>query len=339
MEEHAGTGADRVVLARRRRRIVVVLAAVVVLVVVAVGVVGLGAFHLSGNLTRVDGVFAGLSGRPAVPSSAAGATNILVVGTDADAGATDLARETGRSDTLMLVHVGADRQAASVVSIPRDTVVDVPGHGQQPISAAFALGGPALGVETVERLTGVRVDHLAVIDWSRFGALVDAMGGITLDIPDTVRDPASGVTWTAGRHVLNGREAVAYVRQSEGLPGGDLTRIARQHDVLRAVMADALEQEMRKNPVLLYRFLDTLTERLTVDSDWSDREMASLAWSMRDFRSANIDYLTMPVTPAGDGSAADAVRPDGEASRVLWQAVADDRMGEWRAQHLAVPAP
>lgn len=338
MEERADSRAEQAALGRRRR-FVVVVAALVVLVVVPVGVAGYAALHLSGNLTRVGEVFAGLSDRPAVPPSATGATNILVVGTDADAGAIDLAREAGRSDTLMLVHVGADRQAASVVSIPRDTVVDVPGHGQQPISAAFSLGGPALGVETVEQLTGVRVDHFAVIDWSRFGALVDAVGGITIDIPDTVRDPASGVTWTAGRHVLDGREAVAYVRQSEGLPAGDLSRITRQHDVLRAVMADALEQEMRKNPVLLYRFLDTLTERLTVDSGWSDREMAALALSMRDFRSANIDYLTMPVVTGGDGSTADAVRPDGEASRALWQAVAEDRMAQWRAQQPAVPAP
>lgn len=327
--------------ARRPRRYVVgVLVALVVLVVVPAGFALYAALHLSSNLTRLDGVFDGLSDRPAVPASAAGATNILVVGTDrgtdlaaTDAAVTDLARQAGRSDTLMLVHIGADRRAASVISIPRDTVVDLPGHGPDRISAAFAIGGPSLGVETVEHLTGVHIDHVAVIDWSRFGALVDAIGGISIDVPDTTVDPASGMTWAAGRQVLDGREAVAYVRQSEGLARGDLDRITRQHDVLRAVMADALAQEMRKNPVLLYGFLDTLTERLAVDSGWSESQMGSLAFSMRDFRSANIGYLTMPVVATRDGSGAETFRPDAEASPALWQAVAEDRLAQWAADH------
>lgn len=336
-----GPGPGVPVRAHRRARLVVLTVVGLLLALPVVVLVAAGS-HLSGNLVRVEGVFDGLGGRPAVPIGAEGATNVLVVVTDRGTGpggnetASELTGDVGRSDTLMVLHLDADRRVASVVSIPRDTLVDVPGHGRRAISAAFELGGPRLGVQTVEALTGVRVDHLAVVDWSRFGALVDAVGGIHVDVAAANRDPASGLAWEAGRNVLDGAGAVAFVRQTAGLPGGDLDRIARQHAVLAAVMADALHQEMRKDPLLLYRFLDTLTEHLAIDADWSLPDMGSLAFSMRNFRSAQISYLTMPVVPVGatgaDGGGAQ-FQPDGEASRTLWDAVAHDRVAEWTAEH------
>ena len=333
-------GADRTPEAppsrSHRRRWVLVLAAVLVLVV-PLGLATAVGYHLSANLTRVDGVFEGRTDRPTTSPRADGATNILVVATDAGAvaptGAGTPLAEAADSDTLMLLHLDAARRAATVVSIPRDTVVEVPGHGEDRLGAAFALGGPRLAVETVEHLTGVRVDHLAIIDWSRFGALVDAAGGITVDVPKTVVDPASGITWTQGRHRLDGPQAVQYVRQAEGLPEGELGRIARQHLILRATMEEALQQEMRKQPWLLYRFLDTVTRNLAVDDTWSVLDMGALVVSLRDFRSAHIAFLTMPVdaVPGEDGEV--GVRPAVPQDRALWRALAEDRMDEWLAGH------
>jgi LCP family protein required for cell wall assembly len=337
MVEPAGEESGPVAPAGRpRRRRYLVLTALLLLVAVPAAVGVYAVVHLETNLSRLEGVFEGLPNRP--PAGAPGATNILVLGTDrgpdlaATSGAGDLGREAARSDTVMLVHLDADRHAASVVSIPRDTRVEVPGHGTDRIGAAFTLGGTRLGVETVEHLTGVRVDHVAVVDWSRFGALVDAVGGINVGLATTVRDPDSGLTWPAGQVVLDGPAAVRFVRQTAGLPGGELDRIARQHAVLRALAADALHQEMRKEPLLLYRVLDTMSEDLAVDTGWSAREMATLGFSMRDLRSAQISYVTMPVV-AQRPAAGSALVPEKEASRQLWDALSRDRVGAWEAQH------
>ena len=119
----------------------------------------------------------------------------------------------------------------------------------------------------------MRIDHLAVIDWSGFEALIDAVGGIDVTVPETVTDSARDVTWTAGVHLLDGKQALAYVGQRYGLPHGDLDRVARQQVVLRTLMQDALHQEMRKDPRMLYDFLDTVTKHLSIDSDWSTKDL------------------------------------------------------------------
>ncbi len=234
----------------------------------------------------------------------------------------------------MLIHIDSQRRTAAVISIPANTWVEVPAHGMNPVGSAYSKGGARLAVESVERLTQVRVDHVAVIDWARFGALVDAVGGITVTVPATARDPASGATWKRGSHVLDGTEAVEYITQRDGLSQGELDRVARQHAVLREVMENALHQEMRKEPWMLYGFLDTVSLHLGVDEGWSTPEMIGLVFSMRDFRSARISYLTMPVAGGdrlGAGSE-DRVLPQ-EGSPALWRAVGEDRLGTWVEQN------
>jgi LCP family protein required for cell wall assembly len=302
--------------------------------------------HLDGNLNRIPGVFDDLSDRPAPSSAAAGALDILIVATDleSEAGDASAAKEDGREadrvDDLMLFHIDSQRRTAAVISIPADTLVETSSHGMNTVGSAYSRGGARLAVESVERLTQVRVDHLAVIDWARFGALVDAVGGITVTVPATVRDPASGATWKRGRHLLDGTEAVSYIRQRDGLPRGDLDRVARQHAVLREVMEDTLHQEMRKQPWMLYGFLDTVSLHLGVDEGWSTAEMIGLVLSMRNFRSAMISYVTMPVAE-GDRSATGSgarVLPH-EDSRALWHAVGEDRLGAWVAQNPQIVTP
>jgi LCP family protein required for cell wall assembly len=305
--------------------------------------------HLAANVRRVDHVFTGLHDRPARPAGPAGhAVNILVLGTDRrsdvpttgrDARAPEWLPGAQRSDTIMVVHIDGDRRGASVVSIPRDSWVQVPGYGSAKINAAFSFAGPSLAVATVEELTGLRIDHLAVIDWAGFEDLTDAIGGVTVTVPQTVTDSARGITWTEGKHRLDGRQALAYVGERYGLPGGDLDRARRQQSFLRTLMESSLHQEMLTDPRMLYDFLDTVTKHLTVDSGWSTRDMARLAMSLHHLRSADIRYLTAPVAGLGWAGDQSIVRLDRRANVRLWSAVRDDRTEEWLARHPGVETP
>ncbi|TYL50141.1 LytR family transcriptional regulator [Nocardioides sp. BGMRC 2183] len=295
--------------------------------------------RLSDNITQIPSVFEGLDHRPArAPGPAGDAVNILIMGTDrrsevpttgTDAVASPWVPGAQRSDTLMILHLDADREAATVVSIPRDTWVEIPGHGMNKINAAYSFGGATATVETVELLTNVRIDHLAIIDWSGFEALIDAVGGIDVVVPETVSDSARGITWRAGSHHLSGAEALDYVGQRYGLPNGDLDRVARQQVVLRTLMEHALHQEMLVNPRMLYDFLDTVTSHLAVDEEWSTRDMLRLGLSMHRFRSANLTYLTMPISGFGTEGAQSVVYADTPASRDLWSALAADTVADW----------
>jgi len=299
--------------------------------------------RLSENITRIPGVFDGLDQRPSRPSGrAGGALNVLVVGTDrrsdvpttgSDARAASWVPGAQRSDALMILHIAADRRSAAIISIPRDTWVNVPGYGMHKINAAFSYAGPSLTIATVEQLTDVRIDHLAVIDWSGFEALIDAAGGITVTVPATVTDSVRDITWPAGEHRLDGEQALAYVSQRHGLPLGDLDRIQRQQVVLRTLMQDTLHQEMRKDPRMLYDFLDTISQHLSLDSGWSTKELVALVVSMRSFETANLRYLTMPVAGFGTEGAESVVYGARRQARGLWGAVIADEVEAWAARH------
>ncbi|GAA4710693.1 LCP family protein [Nocardioides conyzicola] len=326
-----------------RKALVGLLVCLMLLALVPVAMLAYLEHHLSSNVTRIPGVFEGLADRPSRPAGPAGdAVNILVVGTDrrsdvpttgSGARAPSWVLGAQRSDALMILHISADRRSAAVVSIPRDTWVNVPGYGMAKINAAFSFAGPSLAIATVELLTNVRIDHLAVVDWSGFEALVDSVGGITVTVPDTVTDPVHDVTWTAGEHHLDGAQALDYVAQRHGLPLGDLSRIERQQVVLRTLMQDALHQEMRKDPRMLYRFLDTVSQHLSVDSDWSTQDMVALVISMRSFTTADLTYLTMPVAGFGTEGGQSVVYAARRPARALWGALIGDEVPAWAAAH------
>jgi LCP family protein required for cell wall assembly len=314
----------------------------------ALALVGAGSLwylqhRLSSHIDRIDGVFDGLHDRPPRPEGeAAGAVNILLLGTDrraevgttgSEARAPSWVPGAQRSDTMMVLHIDADRRGATMISIPRDSWVAVPGYGMNKVNAAFSFAGPSLAVETVERLTGVRIDHLAVIDWAGFRALTDAVGGVEVTVPRTVHDSARGITWTAGEHLLDGEQALDYVGQRYGLPRGDLDRVARQQAFLRNLMQTSLHQEMRKDPRQLFGLLDTLTRYLSVDAGWSTSSMGRLALSLRNLRTVDIQYLTAPVERLGREGDQSVVYLDRGLNRSLWSAVREDRVARWTAYH------
>lgn len=326
------------------RALVCVLAFVLVLGGVALAATRHAYVTAMGNLGRIDGVFVGLEDRPLRPSSgpAAKAVNILVLGTDrrsaaptTGSGATAPVWLPGaqRTDTVMVLHVDGDRDGVSVVSIPRDSWVQVPGYGRAKVNAAYSYAGPSLAIETVERLTGLRMDHLTVIDWEGLRQLTDEVGGVPVEIPETVRDTAHDIDWTSGVHQLDGDAALSYVRQRYGLPNGDLDRVRRQHELLRLLAASTLTSAVMTNPQRILDLLNGVTRHVSVDADWARDDIATLVLSLRDLELADVNYLTAPIAGFDTVAGQSIVRLDMQAGRGLWSAVRADELERWLADH------
>lgn len=295
--------------------------------------------RLDHQVTRMDGVFDGLSNRPARVTSgvAAKATNILLIGTDARTSEPTTGTVAGaswtvggqRSDTLMLLHLSADRKSAAVISFPRDSWVDVPGYGMAKINAGFSYGGPSLAVATVEQLTSIHIDHLAWIDWAGFRDLTDVLGGVKVYVPKTVYDSARDVTWSKGPHVLDGEQALTYVRQRHGLVEGDLDRIQRQQYFLRSMIDATRHQFSLVQPMTSYDILDAVTKHLTVDEGFTTEELRGLMDTMTALRSSDVDFLTAPVSGLGYEGEQSVVYLDRARDRGLWKAVREDQVSTW----------
>jgi LCP family protein required for cell wall assembly len=350
----AAGGADTSPRARHTRRALIwLLVCAAVLSFAALGLLVFLQSQLAGNVQRIPHVFTGLENRPArsTTGTAAKALNILVMGTDRRAeGATTGSAATGptwipgaqRTDTIMILHVDGDRGGASLISIPRDSWVDVPGHGRNKINAAFSFAGPSLAVHTVEQLTGVRIDHLAVIDWAGFEAITDVLGGVEVTVPQTVEDTRHHVVWTRGRQVLDGAGALLYVRQRYGLPGGDLDRINRQQAFVRSLIRSSIATLRGPNPMTSYDLLETMSRNVSVDDGWEFDQMRDLMLGLRALSPQDVHFITAPVRGLGREGAQSVVRLDRALNRQLWATVFADRVDDWVAANrglLAVGAP
>ncbi|WP_320779667.1 LCP family protein [Streptomyces sp. CRN 30] len=298
------------------------------LLVLGAGGAGWTYWHLNDNITGVDINTALGDDRPprsgatpaasAAPSSVpSGSLNILVLGSDSRSGAENAELGGGgedsgaRSDTAMVVHLDEGRTTATVVSIPRDTLVTRPscplpsGRSTAPadgvmFNSAYAVGGPVCAVKTVETLTGVRMDHYIEIDFSGFAELVDALGGVTVTTDEDIDDEDSHLTLEAGTHHLDGEQALALARTRHGVgDGSDLGRITLQQDLVKALLDQVSTTDLLTSPSKLYDVADTVTSNLTTDSELDSlTALMSLGHSLADLTSDRVDMVTMPVVPA-----------------------------------------
>ncbi len=317
------------------------IVAVCLLGLVAAGSVA-GYLALRSTLNRVetlDDPFAALPTRPPVTASPSerAPVNILMLGSDSRISAGDPSQWSygaQRTDAIMLLHIPGDRQGAYVLSIPRDSWVPIPGHGEAKINAAFSWGGPSLMIQTVEQLTGVRIDHFMVADFDSFAALTDAVGGVEITIPaDTY---AFGQrTFAAGTYLMDGEQALAYARQRYGLPGGDFDRIQRQQNWMRAIARAAFQRGVLSNPAELLVFLRTAAQSVAVDEGFGLSAMRGLAMTLSDVEPENVMFLTVPT--AGTGRSPDGrqsiVVVDHERLDPLMRAVAEDRLADYLLEH------
>src|SRR5665811_1538692 len=264
--------------------------------------VGGWAVYLNQQLGDVPRIDLGLDdrSRPDRPPGEAGrAVNILLAGADAGEGPS-IAQAVAsgnwqpgsyRSDTIMIVHITGDRQKAYVISVPRDTWTIIDGYGAAKINAAFSYGGPSLYVRTMEQFTGLRMDHLAIIDWNGFKDLTNALGGVEVYVSQTVRDPQNGNTLERGTRTLHGEEALRYVRTRYGLPNGDFDRIKRQQNFLRSIMQKLVSQGTLMNPVKLTKSVGAITGNLVLDKEFTNSEIRGLALSMRGIKPADVTFV------------------------------------------------
>jgi len=324
-------------------RILLAIAAAAVLVTSLAGVgIQVASSRLESNITAVD--ISTTTGRDHVPVEVIDeqgnyqAINILLMGSDSRQGQTtkkygDPDVMTGeRSDTTILLHVSADRTFATAVSIPRDTWVMLPecdrdgetvGAFEAKFNTAFEIGGPGCTVKLVEQMSGVRIDNFAVIDFEGFKQVVDAMGGVEVCLKEPASDPSSKLELPAGTSVVNGEQALSFVRARKTLSdGSDLSRIKRQQAFLSSMIREASSTGLLLNPVKLYSTLDAATSGLTTDPGLADIDvLRDLALSMRGIAPGDIAFLTMPWVERGDG---ENVLVDEEGAKPLWQSIADD---------------
>jgi len=314
---------------RRWPKLVAAIASGAILAVTAIGagvtsVLG----QLEGNITALDVSDqtgnAVTSTESVVVDETTGETapfNVLLMGSDSRTGkgnkgygSTAKFGTAERSDTTILLHVSADRSQAVAVSIPRDTLIDLPTcknangdrvqGGSGKFNEAMSRGGPGCTLKAVENMTGMAIDNFMVVDFGGFKAITEAVGGVEICLSQPVNDPLSGLKLSAGNHTISGEEALAFVRARKTLgDGSDTSRIRRQQAFLSSMANKVISSGTLLNPVALLGVLNAATESLTADPQLANIDnLRELAVSMKDLRPSNITFTTMPWYPAGDGA-------------------------------------
>ncbi|ARE76239.1 LytR family transcriptional regulator [Streptomyces sp. Sge12] len=270
---------------------------------------------LDGNITEDTSAAAELRRyereRPA--HLATGAQNILLIGSDSRSGRNNAGygrdKGTERSDTTILLHLPQDRRSATAVSIPRDLMTDIPVCTQPDGSRtaeqfaqfnwAFEWGGAACTIRTVEKLTGIRIDHHMVIDFDGFKKMVDAIGGVEVCLKEPVNDVEAKLRLAAGRQTLRGEQALGFVRARHSLGNGsDTERMGRQQQFLGSLVKKVQSNGVLLNPTRLYPLLDAATSSVTTDPALASlRGLYELVRGMRDIPTDQVKFLTVPRKP------------------------------------------
>jgi LCP family protein required for cell wall assembly len=315
---------------KKRRRLLpkIVIAASVLLVAVS----GAGFWYaatidrsLTENINRgIELPTDSSSVRPPKEPHETGTLNYVLLGSDSR----DPGNEgNGRSDTIMLVHLNAKRTKAYIVSFPRDMYVNIPGYGRNKINAAFAFGGTPLAVRTLESLTGVRMDHVALIDFEGFIRLTQDLHGVT--VMNKTAFSSHGFDFPTGKITISGEEALWFVRERHQLPGGDLDRAENQRNVIKAIVQKGLSAKVISDPATFTTFLGNVAKYLTVDNDLSDDEITRTAHSLR-LTGKDVDLLQAPISGYGtsrDGQSIDIV--DTAKMAELATALKKDKLSEY----------
>jgi len=282
---------------RRGRRIALYVGALVLVLILAVA----GSyFWVNGKLNRSVAL-------PAFTGQSAG-ENWLIAGSDSRQGlsrtqidALHVGFDTGtlNSDSLMLLHMGGPKSV--LISIPRDSYVPIPGYGKNKINAALAFGGPRLLIQTVEEVTGLRIDHYMGIGFGGLVSVVNTVGGVRMCLPTAIHDSYSGVNLAAGCHNLNGTQSLAFVRDRHSFATSDLQRIQDQRAFLKALLSKATSPGVYLNPFTALPFASTAASSLSVDKGTSLYDLTQAALALRNPQTGTVPIATsVYVTDVGD---------------------------------------
>jgi LCP family protein required for cell wall assembly len=293
--------------ASSRRRWPKVVLIVAIALALVVGGLAVYAYTLSNRVTQNITRGVDLPGDPSDtprPVNDTGTLNYVLLGSDSR----DPDNEAnGRSDSIMVVHLNTNRTKAYIISFPRDMYVTIPGHGQNKINAAYALGGPALTVRTLESLLDVRMDHVMLIDFEGFIQLTDDLDGVT--VTNKTAFTSHGHDYPKGKITIQGSKALWFVRERHALPRGDLDRAENQRNVLKAIVQKGLSAGVVSDPATFTRFIGNVAKNVTVDNSLTDEEIRRTAFSLR-LTGKDLTLLQAPIT--GNGTA-----PDGQSILVV----------------------
>ncbi|PID97813.1 MAG: transcriptional regulator [Actinobacteria bacterium] len=257
-------------------------------------------------------------GSQPVPISTA--TNILILGSDSRSSGgdpTDWRIGAQRSDVMMVLQLSKDTNSMTIMSIPRDSWVNVPGYGMQKINAAYSLGGAELAIDTVENLMGINLDHFAVVDFESFSQITDQLGGVTIKTVE-------------GEQHFDGAGALSFVRERKSLPGGDFDRVRRQQAWMRAIMTRIFEKDTLKNPAQLNSLVEILFAHSAMDEGLTFDSMMDLAFQARGLHPSNVTMLTAPVKGTDTSSDGQSiVLLDKKLMTKLGQAWSNDALSEF----------
>ncbi|MFF5444990.1 LCP family protein [Streptomyces sp. NPDC012888] len=333
----AGSGRRRKPPKRRRA---LAVAAWTAAGVVVLGGAGLGYFYVkfNGNLKSVDIDAALGKDRPADVDN--GSMDILVLGSDSRGGANaEYGADDGgsaRSDTAMIVHLYHGREKASIVSIPRDTLVtrpactttdgkNDPGGPRRMFNESFTVGGAACAVKTVEKMSGIRMDHYIEVDFTGFKKIVDTLGGVEITTTKPIKDGASHLDLPAGTHTLDGEQALGLVRTRKSVgDGSDLGRIQLQQAFIKALIKQVKGIGVFDNPKKLLDLADVGTKSITTDKQLGDvKSLMGFAQGLKGIDAQDMHMITLPVVP--DTRDPNRVAPLRKESGLVWDALLADR--------------
>ncbi|WP_221492786.1 LCP family protein [Streptomyces griseoloalbus] len=268
---------------------------------------------LDEDIARVD-PFRDMKNRP----EAGHGMNILLVGTDGRDGIGREEREKYRlggapchcTDTIMIVHISADRDRASVVSLPRDSYAETPPHTDRvsgerheghplKLNAAYAEGGPQLTVRTVEKMTRVKIDHYLEVDFTSFMKTVDVLGGVEICTDRRITDSHTGLDLPAGRHTLRGGQALQYVRSRHVDSASDLSRMKRQQHFMASLVERATSSGILLNPMKFRDVTRAVLGSVRADQGFGTDELLDLGRAMRNFSPSSSEFTTVPITEMG----------------------------------------
>ncbi|WP_114856435.1 LCP family protein [Brachybacterium sp. YJGR34] len=333
-------GEDRGTEKRRGRRAAFIALGLVAVLVVGVGlVIGnyLGGIRGEYEKRTVVQITRGASDGERPEDLDGTGENYLLMGSDKrsaeDASSEGVSGQ--RSDVMMLVHVSDDKENVYVTSFPRDLYVPVPGYGMDRINSALAYGGVGLAVTTVENYVGVPIDHVALIDFDGIEGLVDSLGGVDVEVPESFE--ADGVEFTEGTQHMSGEEALAFVRARKQFSDGDFQRNRNQQAVLQGIANSLISADTLSDPGRLTDTVGAISPYLTTDDGLSASSMVELGLSLRSVRSGDIHYLSVPHGgPTTTSGGASVVATDDDAMEPYREALRTDDMGTYYAQYAGV---
>ena len=242
------------------------------------------------------------------PTSVEGVMNVLIIGSDERSGENAEYGDTEgeRPDTMLIASINVDSGAATLVNLPRDLLVDLPGceavegyEGMSPqtgmINSAMNFGGVGCQWNAVEQATGVHLDHFLLMDFIGFRDMVDSIGGVEMCIPESINDPLAHLELDAGLKTLDGEDSLGFVRSRYGQgDGSDLSRIDRQQEFMGAMLREILSSDVMTSPVTITNFLGAVTDSITTDDDLTVDTMADIAISMREVDLDRVQFVTVP---------------------------------------------